>query len=57
MAHVLDCSIWNKLSEWGNMDENIPKKKLILKLLRRVKNPRAEDTVPETHSLPFSMIK
>jgi hypothetical protein len=39
------------------MDENIPKKKLKSKSLRRVKNPRAEDTVSESHSLPFSMIE
>jgi hypothetical protein len=57
MSHVLDCSVWNKLSEWGNMDENIPKKKLKSKSLRRVKNPRAEGTVSESHSLPFSIIK
>jgi hypothetical protein len=42
-CYVSGCSIWYKLSEWGNMDENIPKKKL--KSFRRVKNLQAEDTV------------
>jgi hypothetical protein len=39
------------------MDENVAKKKLKSKSLRSVKNPRAEDTVSESHPLPFSMIE